>query len=240
MKHHPSGFTLIEIIVSIAIVATLGTVTLTCVRSAKDKARMVVEVNAARTLITGYLGNAADQNGHVMPGYQNDPSTTNLEGKILSDPMNARYPWRLAPSVPAVKGVLLYNGSEAALDSENRDHLVSVHPDLELNAPPRRWPLRQRQPPAPHTADPRRDREVLRQSPQRFRRSRQAVGLHVCPLSPGKAGILRGAPTHAHAPAMASQGLHRGQSRIRVWLRRISLERKSGGGHAWRQRRTSR
>ena len=60
MKHHPSGFTLIEIIVSIAIVATLGTVTLTCVRSAKDKARMVVEVNAARTLITGYLGNAAD------------------------------------------------------------------------------------------------------------------------------------------------------------------------------------
>jgi prepilin-type N-terminal cleavage/methylation domain-containing protein len=134
MKHHPSGFTLIEIIVSIAIVATLGTVTLTCVRSARDKARMVVEINAARTLITGYLGNAADQNGYVMPGYQNDPSTTNLEGKLLSDPMNARYPWRLAPSVPAVKGVLLYNGTEAALDSENRDYLVSVHPNLGLNA----------------------------------------------------------------------------------------------------------
>ena len=48
--------------------------------------------------------------------------------------MNSRYPWRLAPSVPAIKGVLLYNGTESALDSENRDYLVSVHPNLGLNA----------------------------------------------------------------------------------------------------------
>ena len=134
MKKHNPGFTLVEMLVTVALVATLGTLTVTGVQSAREKARTVVEINAARNLITGYLGHAAENNGRVLPGYQNDPTATNSEGELLSDPMNARYPWRLARSVPGVKGVLLYNGTESALESENRDYLVSVHPNLGLNA----------------------------------------------------------------------------------------------------------
>lgn len=134
MKRIQSGFTLIEMLVAVSLFATLGVVTLVGVKSARQKAKTVVEVNAARNLITAYLGHAAENNGRVLAGYQADPTATNLEGDILSEPMNARYPWRLARSVPQLAGVLLYNGGEAALESENRDYLVSVRPNLGLNA----------------------------------------------------------------------------------------------------------
>ena len=134
MKRHHSGFTLIEMLVTFVIIATLGTLTVAGVRSAREKARAIVEINAARNLINGYLGYAAEHSGQLLAGYQTDPSATNLEGQVLEFPMNARYPWRLAPSVPAVKGVLLFNGTEDALDSKNRDYLVSVQPNLGINA----------------------------------------------------------------------------------------------------------
>jgi hypothetical protein len=95
---------------------------------------MATEVNAARNLIAGYLGHAADHNGQVLAGYQPDSTVTNLEGKPLDFPMNARYPWRLAPSVPAVKGVLVFNGNEAMLEMDDSDYRVSAGPNLGLNA----------------------------------------------------------------------------------------------------------
>ncbi len=135
MKIHQSGFTLIELLVTLAIIATLGTLGIACVQSAREKSRMVVEVNAARNLINGYVGYSADHNGRLLTGYQTDPSVTNLEGKPLHFPMNARYPWRLAPYVPKIEGVMLFNGTEAALkDQENGDYMVSASPNLGLNA----------------------------------------------------------------------------------------------------------
>lgn len=134
MKRPSSGFSLVELLVTISILATLGTLTFTGVRSARQKARTVVEINAARNLITGYLGHAAEANGRVMPGYQADPSAANLDGKPVDFPMNARYPWRLARSVPAVRGVMVFNGNEKMLEGDNADYRVSAHPNLGLNA----------------------------------------------------------------------------------------------------------
>ncbi len=134
MKRRHSGFTLVETLVTITIIAALGGVAFAGARCARQKAKAVIEINAARNLIAGYLGYAAEHGGRVLPGYQTDPAATNLDGQPLYDPMNARYPWRLAPNVPAIKGVLLYNGTESALDSPNRDYLVSVQPNLGLNA----------------------------------------------------------------------------------------------------------
>lgn len=122
-----------EVLVCIAILAALATVGAAGYRSARNQARCVVEMNAARNLITAYLGHAADHGGRVLPGYQADDSATNLEGEPLHFPLNARYPWRLAPSVPKIEGVMLCNGNESALDSPNRDYLVSVQPNLGLN-----------------------------------------------------------------------------------------------------------
>src|SRR6187402_861999 len=115
MRHRP-GFTLVETLVTISLIAILGGLTVTGIQCARKKARTVVEINAARNLITGYLGYAAENNGQVLAGYQTDPAATNLQGKPLEFPINARYPWRLAPSVPAVKGVLVFNGNESVLE----------------------------------------------------------------------------------------------------------------------------
>lgn len=125
---------MVEILIVVAFIAGLGVAGFSGVCLAKRKARCAMEIHAARNLITAYLSHATDHNGRVMPGYQTDESVTNIEGEPLHYPMNARYPWRLAPSVPKIEGVMLFNGNEAALKSENRDYLVSVHPNLGLNA----------------------------------------------------------------------------------------------------------
>jgi prepilin-type N-terminal cleavage/methylation domain-containing protein len=134
MKQRHSGFTLIEVLITVTLIVALGGLGLTGVQMAREKARSVVEVNAARSLITAYLSHAADNNGKVLAGYQTDSNTTNIEGEPLHHPVNARYPWRLTPNVPKIEGVMLYNGNEKALKSDNRDYLVSAQPNLGLNA----------------------------------------------------------------------------------------------------------
>lgn len=134
MKSHLTGFTLVEMLVTVSLITALGTLTVGGIHCARQKAKTLVEINAARNLITGYLGHAAENNGKVLAGYQTDPAATNLEGKVLEFPVNARYPWRLAPSVPGVKGVLVFNGNESVLEAADRDYLVSAEPNLGLNA----------------------------------------------------------------------------------------------------------
>lgn len=134
MSRAKPGFTLVEVLVVCAVLAALlaagGAVT--CV--ARNKARMAIEVNASRNLIAGYLGHAFENNGAVLAGYETDPEATNLHGELLHFPMNARYPWRLAPHLPKVEGVLLVNGNEAALKTSDSDYRVSAQPNLGLNA----------------------------------------------------------------------------------------------------------
>ena len=129
-----NGFTLVELLVTVAIIAVLGSLATVGYQSVRENARMTREVNAARNLIAGYLLHASDHNGQVLPGYRADPSATNLDGRPLPFPTNARYPWRLTPYIPKIEGVMLFNGNESALDSHNRDYLVSVRPNLGINA----------------------------------------------------------------------------------------------------------
>ncbi|MCU0796649.1 MAG: type II secretion system GspH family protein [Akkermansiaceae bacterium] len=127
------GFTLVELLVTIVITATLAAVGGVGVASLKKRAALATETNAAHQLIIGYLNYAADHQNKVMPGYQSDPDVTNLDGEPLHDPVNARYPWRIAPYVPSVEGIMLYNGNERFLKDPQRDYLVSVQPNLGLN-----------------------------------------------------------------------------------------------------------
>lgn len=133
MKNSP-GFSLVESLVTVVILTVIGSFVFCGVQSARKKAAMVTEINAARNLITGYLSHATENNGQVLAGYLPDPTATNLQGQLLEFPMNARYPWRLARNVPAVSGVLVFNGNEAMLGKKNSDYLVSAGPNLGLNA----------------------------------------------------------------------------------------------------------
>lgn len=127
------GFTLVETLVSLGIAAVLATLALTGASSAKRRAEMIVEVGAAKNLVSAYVAHASENGGKMMPGYRSDPETLNLAGEKLHHPMNARYPWRLMPYLEKVKGVMFYNGSEKYLDDENSDYLVSVAPNLGMN-----------------------------------------------------------------------------------------------------------
>jgi prepilin-type N-terminal cleavage/methylation domain-containing protein len=134
MKTRPNGFTLIEVLVTFMILAALGSVGLSCIRTAKKRADSLVEINAARNLITGYLTHASDNSGTLLKGFDHQATATNLEGNPIGFPASARYPWRLAPSVPKVEGVILYNGNESALERSNSDYMVSVSSNMGLNA----------------------------------------------------------------------------------------------------------
>lgn len=134
MKHSRNGFTIVELMVAIVLVATLSSLGFAGYRSVMEKAQMTTELNAARNLTTAYLTFSSDHSGQLMPGYQTDEEATNLDGELLHHPVNARYPWRLAPYTPQPDGILLCNGHERFLEAENSDYLVSVRPNLGINA----------------------------------------------------------------------------------------------------------
>lgn len=128
-----NGFTLVEVLVTMTIIVVLALIGGASFHSIRSKAKATTEVNAARQLIAAYLGYAAEHSGALLPGYKSDPETRNLDGELLYNPVNARYPWRLAPHAPRLAGVFLTNGNEAMLDKPNCDYLVSVEPNLGLN-----------------------------------------------------------------------------------------------------------
>lgn len=135
MKKHQSGFTLVEMLVTITIIAVVGTIGMTGFSKARQHARSMTELNAARNLAAGYLGYAAENNGKIMAGYESSPqNVVNLQGKAVSGVAAERYPWRLSPYVPSVKGIMLFNGNEKFLDRGDSDYMVSVGPNLGVNA----------------------------------------------------------------------------------------------------------
>jgi prepilin-type N-terminal cleavage/methylation domain-containing protein len=130
----PSGFTLVELLITCAIISTLAIIGIAAFKGLRKKSQMVTEINAARNLITAFLDHATENGGRVLAGYRQDDTVTNLDGETLHFPINARYPWRLTGNLPQIEGVMLYNGNEQALKSSNRDYLVSVQPNMGLNA----------------------------------------------------------------------------------------------------------
>lgn len=134
MKVRRAGFTLVEILVTIVIITVLGSVGMAGYHKAREKSKTVVEMNGARNLIAGYLIYAADNNGQVLAGYKTDPSATDLQGNPLHHPVNARYPFRLAPSVPQIRGTMFFNGNESLLDLEQAEYNSSLRPNMGLNA----------------------------------------------------------------------------------------------------------
>ncbi len=132
-KYH-AAFTLLELLVAITIVAVIASISVAFFLKAREKARLATEVSAARNLMIAYLLYPADHGGEVMPGYLSDPEAVDRDGNPLAAPMNARYPWRLAQVAPSIEGVLLFNGNESVLEAKDSNYLVSVMPNLGLNA----------------------------------------------------------------------------------------------------------
>ena len=135
------GFTLIEILVVIAIIAVLVSLLLPVLKNVRDSGKMARELNAARQIIGAYGIYPTEHNGDLMPGYDKDSEEVTLpSGKTLSGEMCCRYPWRLAPYLAEqVEDIFLLNDTKKytngkAWDSFDYQYRASLNPALGINA----------------------------------------------------------------------------------------------------------
>ena len=133
-KKHQSAFTMLELLFTVSIVSILAVVGFASMGKLREKGEMTRELSGARNLLVAYQLYAQENNNRLMPGYKDESGIENFEGQALHSPISARYPWRLAPFIGKVEGTLVYNGNEKYLTASNSDYLVSVRPNLGINA----------------------------------------------------------------------------------------------------------
>jgi hypothetical protein len=124
-----------------AILAGLVTV---AIKGAREKARCVLELAAARNVMTAYFAYAADNSGRLLPGIIEDPSAIGMpaaldrSGGNLGGYLAKRWPFRLAPYFNyEYPGVAVVNDSLADYRKQKTpamaEYVASVQPSLGLN-----------------------------------------------------------------------------------------------------------
>lgn len=137
---HRSGFTLIELLVCVVIIAVLTSIAIPVVSGMRKKASMTREISSARRIISAYLAYAAEHDAELMAGFGNFPAKDE-RGKEVHNPVNWRYPWRLAPYLSYDMRAFWGNEADDRLGklAKSSDHdqyvyAVSVEPALGINA----------------------------------------------------------------------------------------------------------
>ena len=110
------GFTLVELLVVIAVLTILCSLTFYGYSSVIKSGQKAAEVSAARTLIAGFHAYAADNNGRILAGMEKNPKgVVDDKGKPVMSHAARRYAWRIAPYIDYnVDNVLLVNNKKAA------------------------------------------------------------------------------------------------------------------------------
>lgn len=139
-SNEPAAFTLIELLVVIAIIGVLGGLLLPALGRAKVSAAAINEVNSARQLMLAWQMYADDNAGRVLPGYRYGYDAFDRAGRPVEHPINARYPWRLAPYLANNFEVMYVNKNRALLhdfaagDEDRYTYAASVFPSLGINS----------------------------------------------------------------------------------------------------------
>jgi len=129
-----AAFTLVELLVVMAILLVLAGIVMAGVKSVTETANQTKEVQAGRTLIAAYSAAAADHDGAFLPGYDRTVTEVNLpDGTSLSGPPAERYTYRLAPYFQyRMDSAVLVGKNAKEIDPQNR-YLVSCYPAFGIN-----------------------------------------------------------------------------------------------------------
>ena len=137
-----SGFTLVEMLVVMAVLGLLAGVSMGAYQKAMARASMGTETSAAKNLIQAYQLATTENGGRFL--LSKDPTATgvlNANGQVISmAEIRSRYPFRLAPYFNyRMEGTVLVNRNEAQIiklmgpSGFMYDYGLSVFPALGIN-----------------------------------------------------------------------------------------------------------
>lgn len=140
IDYHKTGFTLMELLVVMGIIAIISGLLVPSIAQAKRKAYFINELNSGKQLMVAYKMYTDDHEGHVMSGYRYDLPARDRVGNPIEHPINARYPWRIAPYLGNNFEIMYANENRSLLrsfdqgDESAYTYSASVFPSLAVNS----------------------------------------------------------------------------------------------------------
>lgn len=148
MSNRRTGFTLVELLVVIGIIALVMGILLPSLGRARAQAQQVRSMNNMRQIMAGYTMYYQDHDGWLLLGYapptlDGNPLTVESEaGHVFGSPVSERYPWRLAPYVQNIWAILHSHGDvppepragDPPAAAFMKAYAISLHPTYGINS----------------------------------------------------------------------------------------------------------
>lgn len=114
------GFSLVELLVSIGVIAILAATGVGVLQRSSGKAKMIREIAAGKNLINAYQAAAAESDGRYLPGMDYSVNSVWFEPDkkdITITHVANRYPYRLAPYFDyRLEGTILVNANKKQIN----------------------------------------------------------------------------------------------------------------------------